>query len=133
MKPSKCTTSRCRNIPQAGRKLCAKCRSRAYRKENPFRCKFLDLRNSAKRRGIEFTLCLDDFTDCINVAYQGNIAHKDRLSVDRIDPKKGYEKGNIRACTVSRNVLFYWDGKRNFEVAIHKVPLDFCEDDEVPF
>lgn len=133
MKAKSCDTPRCRNTPLKGRRLCAKCRSRAYRKKEPLRCKFIDLKSSAKRRGIEFSLCLSDFMDCINVGYQGKTHHKDRLSVDRINPEKGYEKGNIRACTVHRNVLFYWDGKRNFEIRTCKTPLDLCEFEDVPF
>lgn len=65
---------------------------------------FNSCKGNATKRGIEFSLTLDDFVfpeKCIyldvpltNVTGQGRVKHN--VSVDRIDSSKGYVKGNVQ-------------------------------------
>jgi len=66
--------------------------------------KFRALAFSARSRGIKFDLSLDDIQDIIlaKKCYYTNVTfdNKDNLkTVDRINNKKGYVKGNVVACT----------------------------------
>lgn len=74
--------------------------------KNPIRAKYFSTKNGAKRRGISFTLTLEEFTEIVSqqnyLDYSGSEKHS--LHLDRIDPTKGYEVGNIQILTCSENV-----------------------------
>lgn len=70
--------------------------------------KFRALAFSARSRGIKFDLSLDDIQDIILArhCYYTNVPfdNKDNIkTVDRINNKKGYVKGNIVTCTKNIN------------------------------
>lgn len=63
------------------------------------------LHQNAKRRGKEFKLTLEEFkTFCDETNYielKGETKKSD--SIDRIDPRKGYEIGNIQVLSLQAN------------------------------
>jgi len=101
----KCTEKYCRNRRAKNRTLCSKHRSRWFKKMHPMRYHFNLLRCGARRRGIEFTLTFERYEQLAKESdLQNNRGHAaSSLSVDRIDPNKGYTDDNIRICTISEN------------------------------
>jgi hypothetical protein len=100
----KCATRFCRNKTY-GRKYCSTCRSKKSRTEHPELYCFVNLRNNAKRRGIEFKITFDQFKQ---FAYEtkylaGKGRQRDSLTIDRIDNSIGYVPGNLQAMTKSDN------------------------------
>jgi hypothetical protein len=103
-KKKKCATKFCRRLTEA--KHCSTCRSRKARQADQIKYAFITLRNNAKRRGIPFTLTLEDFkTFCVKTKY---IAGKGRSSmsytIDRIYNNIGYHVDNIQVLTKGDNV-----------------------------
>lgn len=119
---NKCKTKFCRNPRQDGC-LCYKCRKRLYRERNPAKDAYNNLRNSAKRRGIEFSITFEYFKefaakyDYINKRGQSATA----LTVDRKKPHLGYVVGNLSVITNSENVA-----KGNRERALDYVWKKIC-------
>jgi hypothetical protein len=111
-KPNLCSVKFCRNEKVKGRTICHKCRMRLWRARNPMRDSFNNLRNSASKRNVSFSLSFDDFcTLCKSTGYlegKGNFASS--LHIDRKDNRKGYSADNIRVITCAENV-----GKGNKE------------------
>ena len=72
-------------------------------------------KNNAKVRGVEFNLTIDDIVvpeKCkyLDIALSNNVGKscnglKDSYSVDRIDPKKGYVKGNVQIISKLANTM----------------------------
>ena len=102
----------CTRIAREGARDCETCHSRKAEIKNPRRRAYRSLKSSAKRRGIDFSLTYDEFVEFDKqtgyVASKGQSA--ECLSVDRIDPTKGYEVGNIRALTWIENCRRKIDG-----------------------
>lgn len=102
----KCKTKGCNNKAIKYRKICYTCKTQMFRKNNPLKYLFYNLRSNAKRRGKNFTLTYQEFEKF--ALESGYCDHHGReancLSVDRINPLLGYHKDNIRAITVSDNV-----------------------------
>lgn len=98
-----CATSRCRNRKAAGKKFCATCRSRAYL--SPLKRKWLNLKISAKRKGREFGLSWEFFTDLAVATGYVDLAGRGSgdLHIDRIDPLRGYVPENVRVVTAHVN------------------------------
>ena len=72
--------------------------------------KYISLAESAKSRGIEFTLTLNDYKTLLRrktCPYSGvtliNHGADNNTSIDRIDNSKGYIKGNVIACEIMAN------------------------------
>jgi len=67
----------------------------------------------AKRKGIEFSIKLEDLEfpevcPILGIPLKKNLGsgfHADSASLDRIDPKKGYTKDNIRIISNRANLL----------------------------
>ena len=77
----------------------------------------MNLKNNAKRRGKEFLLTLEQFTDfatCYQINY-GKKRTKDTWTIDRIDPDRGYSIDNIQPLTLSANSEKRWTDVRVFE------------------
>jgi hypothetical protein len=100
-----CKHKGCKNKAVKDRTECATHRSRKYRKQNPMKAAFQNLRQNAKRRGHDFNLTFNEFeyfaikTDYI----AGKGIMKESYSIDRIDNEKGYQLGNIQILTNSQN------------------------------
>jgi hypothetical protein len=76
--------------------------NRNWSRKNPARQMLINSRQSAKRRGLEHTITLDDIripTHCPVLGYrlQGGegLRHHASPSLDRIDTSKGYVPGNV--------------------------------------
>lgn len=81
----------------------------AINDEDVFR-KWAQLRDSAKSRGIEFSLSFCSVKNILNAKrchYTGIEfdTGEFRRTVDRIDPSKGYVKGNVVACSAYFNFI----------------------------
>lgn len=103
-KRTRCKSPYCRNHSH-GRQFCSTCRNRKFRAADPIRAAYNNLKSSATRRGLEFTITLDYFRRfCYKYKFvknMGRTAHS--YSVDRIDNTKGYIPGNIQALTIAQN------------------------------
>lgn len=113
-----CSVKCCRNLKTeevyyAGEKLikirrriCNKCRSRLYRANNPIKDAFRHLRESAKKRGIEFAISYQEFEELVSKTNYINQrgTSKESLHIDRVDANKGYCAGNLQILTCSENV-----------------------------
>jgi hypothetical protein len=101
----KCQTSGCGNEAIKHRKICAKCQSRQLKISHPHTYYLNALRNNAHRRGKYFNLTLDQFKEfCKNTSYMENKGRNgNSMSIDRVDPAKGYTIDNIRVISVSEN------------------------------
>lgn len=98
-------------------KACSKTNERTYTVNNQVAVWFKCKRNSAKHKGIEFTITLQDILpipdkcpvlDIPLKFYQGRGSRgffQDSISLDRIDPSKGYIKGNVRVISGRANSL----------------------------
>lgn len=90
--------------------------------------KFIIKKNAAKRRGVEFTITMEDLewpTHCpilgIELQYFTNAGRQeDSVSFDRIDPTKGYVPGNVYICSWRANRL-----KNNGTAEEHKKIYEF--------
>ena len=76
------------------------------KKKDPELYAYRTLRNNSRARGIPFTLTIEQWRRfCRKTDYIKKKGQKSRsYTVDRKDPKKGYEEGNIRAVTNGDNV-----------------------------
>ena len=103
MTARRCTE--CPNLNRFHRKLCPSCHSKKMRKKNPVRYAYDTLKSNSKRRGKEFTLTFEEFSQfCHATDYiQGKGVTKDSYSIDRIDNSRGYTIDNIQILTVSEN------------------------------
>ena len=107
VKTTKCETKFCRcHIPPsrtAGK--CSKCRTRAYKEKYPLKRAYYTLKGRAKERSKVFTLTYEQFEKIARESgwSEGRGKEADSLSLDRIDDRKGYEVGNLRAITLSAN------------------------------
>jgi hypothetical protein len=117
----KCSTPDCTNeAPLHGGRVCYKCIKRKYRAKYPLKAWYDTLKMNAKRRGKEFTLTLEQFSEfCKKTGYdekKGKTA--DSLSIDRRRDTEGYHANNIRAITLSENT------KRQFDSSV--APEENC-------
>ena len=104
--PKTCSTPGCQNLVRMDRgkptgPLCNSCRSKVNRERNPLTTQFTNLKGSAKKRGKEFTLTLDEFEELVRESdyYRFSGLHMDQLTIDRIDPSGPYSKENTRVLT----------------------------------
>ena len=117
MSLKKCNVSRCRGTisPASSKGKCSKCLKREYRKRNPMKAAFQNLRMNATRRGKDFSLTFNQFKEfAIQTDY---IAGKGRtvnsFHIDRINEDEGYHFDNIQVLTNSENVKKYHRLKYN--------------------
>lgn len=81
-------------------------------------CRWMNKQREAKNRGIEFALSVEDFKELLKTShchYTGiplicydeaaETPPDDQLTIDRIDNEKGYEKGNVVACSYIANSI----------------------------
>jgi len=107
----RCISDNCKNFAKNGR-CCNTCTSRRYRAKYPLKYVFDTLKTNAKRRGKEFTITLNYFSEIVSQK-EGYLEHKGRengaLQVDRIDNELGYIEGNIRIITAEENRAAYYE------------------------
>lgn len=111
----RCNGAGCRNLvavrvsgPRKGERYgakCHKCRSRSWRKNNPYRAAYVRQKGHAKARGIEFRIsfrhwkCFAEKSELI----ENSGLTADALTVDRRDNLKGYVIGNLQVMTRRAN------------------------------
>lgn len=100
---------------------------RVWRKKNPMRAAYQNLKSNAKRRNVYFDLTLEQFqTHLWDKDYMLKKGRgSDSLTIDRIRVTGGYTVDNIQLMTKSEN-----SKKRHVEY--QPVP-DQKQDDKVPF
>ena len=104
-----------KNYKYGKRNLCQKCRNKQYTKYNkkrvekkPLQYAVLSLKGRAKQRGLAFDLTPEYvkqlWNECGGICPMTGVPMLKKsyvndpfsMSVDRLDPKKGYIKGNVR-------------------------------------
>jgi len=102
---SLCCVRFCRSRRAGRHRLCNGHRMAKWRAENPINSQFNTLRDSARKRRIEFSLTFEQFKSlCEATNYHeqaGCEAHC--LQVDRINAAKGYSIDNVEVITCSEN------------------------------
>jgi hypothetical protein len=97
-------------------RFCCKHARQHQKQTNPLRYYFDMLRGHAKARKKKFTITIEYFEQfCRKTKY---LELKGRRSweytIDRIDPRKGYEPGNIQVLQNSDNARKQWVDKKRF-------------------
>ena len=99
-----CMVKGCRN--EVGRKdkfsLCHKHYQYRWRMVNRKRSAYTTLRDHAKQRGLKFTISYDYFLGVTDAL--GYWSGEGVPTIDRVDPTRGYEPGNITVISMSENV-----------------------------
>ncbi len=85
---------------------CQKCSFRLWRARRPVESAYRSLRQRARKRKIAFTISLELFRElCERSGYlEGRGVSGNALHIDRINPLRGYEFGNLQVITCSENV-----------------------------
>jgi len=111
---NKCNVAYCRNIVTQGSK-CSKCIKREYRKRNPMKAAFQNLRANASRRGKDFSLTFEQFKNfAIATNYiAGKGRQRNSFHIDRIREDEGYHINNIQVLTNHENLKKYHHLKYN--------------------
>lgn len=132
-----CQVKYCRNDRVTGRRVCYAHHLYSWRVNFPEKAAYQILKDHAKRRKIEFTLTLAEFTKLAEETgyLESKGTTKEDLHIDRIDPLKGYTKSNVRVITCSENAKKgatydkqqYAEAKRSTP---RKNSLGIIEDDE---
>lgn len=127
----KCKTKFCRGVStRSGHSpYCSKCRARRWKEAHPIAYAFNKLRFRAKERGHSFGLTLYDFTDLWNKGLGVNRRRNGHcVSIDRIDPSRGYHADNVQIMTVSENArkryVPYFANKEQEEDAIRQAEAE---------
>lgn len=97
-----------KNAASSLRSVCWRHHEERRRNQDPALFDFRHLRKSARRRGLEFTLTLEQFREfCRATGFDAprkpGPRTGDSLSIDRIDPSRGYVPGNIQVLTLAEN------------------------------
>lgn len=110
MSKQKCQTPYCRKsayVEPRGhvRLYCVGCSSKKWKAAHPYSYHFNALRNNAKRRGKEFTLTLDEYTEfaIANGLFDPNGKKFYNKTIDRRRNNEGYHAGNLQMLTRVEN------------------------------
>lgn len=124
-----CCAFRCLKASGKKDRFCPKHRHRYNKANNYLNYTYNLLRSNAISRNKEFALTLDQFKQfCADTDYLERKGKKgSSLTVERIDPLKGYEIGNIRALDHYSNS---YKGSTQDKDAHSR---SRCVDDDIPF
>ena len=86
--------------------ICQHCKSRQWRANNPILNALKCIKSRAKRTGIAFSLTTEQFIAfCKETGFADKRGRSSSsLHIDRINPAKGYEIGNIQVLTARQNI-----------------------------
>ena len=92
-------------------RFCHKHKGRSNKATNLLSYTFIMLRGNAKQRNKVFTLTIEQFQEFCNKTNYLELKGRSRFgaSIDRINPGKGYEAGNLQLLTVSDNAKKRWE------------------------
>ena len=127
-----CVAHGCMNSHSKKDRFCSKHRHRYNKWMNPLKYTFYKRKYRAKEREIEWNLTLEEFKEfCDETNYmelKGKMSHS--ASIDRIDPSKGYEKGNIQILSLGDNTR-----KKNDRIngRCDDNDFDYGGDEDLPF
>ena len=123
-----CSKRFCRKKTKPGSSMCYMHAQRQWRESHPIESAFHNKKTNAKLKGHAFTLTLDEFRQFMienNMVGNTDSKSKTGLTIDRIDPSRGYEIGNIQVKTRSANSrkrwVDYWQRQQ-------EIPPDFNPD-----
>jgi len=110
----KCIVYQCRRVAARDRHVCHTCRDRMWRAAHPEHHLWNNLKKSARKRGVEFTLTVDEFKEfCRENNFVAKVGRgPEDATVDRRDPRQGYHKGNLRVLSNVENATI--GGKLSF-------------------
>jgi hypothetical protein len=96
----------CGATAQKGRTRCPGCRRAAQRAANPILTAYNQIKDRARRRGIQFALPWEFFSALSeSTGYvTGRGRSVDDLHIDRIDSTRGYVPDNVRVVTAAENL-----------------------------
>jgi len=116
----KCSIPHCRKPARKGRRICEKHTKQHWRKSHPEHNAYLNLKSSAKKRGIYFKLTLEEFLKfAARYDYTNNKGTASQsLTIDRRDPHLGYELSNLRVITNAANIAKGNRERRDYYVHI---------------
>jgi len=101
----KCATPYCRKQASKPHLVCHSCRAESWKRSKPFSYHYNAFRNNARRRGKDFAITLEQYTEFAIqhglIDSSGN--KRSNLSIDRVDPTRGYHLDNIQVLTISEN------------------------------
>lgn len=110
-KRGRCAVRYCRNMKKPTSNICSRCNHRRRKLNDPVGYAFDFIKQNAKRRGKLFNISKDYFEQLCKES--GYLEHKGRrssaLSLDRINPERGYEPGNVRVISLSDNCSRKYD------------------------
>lgn len=139
-RPGVCRAFRCMNAPRniathpTSTQLCGTCAKAEWRASNPERAAYGAQRDKARRRGIKFLLTFEQWWSVVEPSGymdgRGRLRHC--LHIDRIDPSKGYEMGNVRVITAAENCSRV-DRSRFVEAKIARWQAQQGEEEGDPF
>lgn len=100
-----CITPHCTRPPRNQERLCARCRDRIWRARHPEHHLWNNLKKSAKRRGVAFTVTLEEFVAfCQRENFVAKVGRgPEDATIDRRDPTLGYSADNLRVLTNAEN------------------------------
>lgn len=117
------------------RYLCFHHRTQEYKRRNPLRYAYTNLRSNAKRRGKEFFISFDYFKDfCIKTKILlGRGIKADSYHIDRINEDKGYIEGNLQVLTNIENLKKYREYDYMTNKGTTSIRLNNNDYSDVPF
>ena len=112
MTPKRCKHPNCRRPARPGKAECHRCTKRLWRQRNPYRAAYAICKAKARQRkskqwpeGIPWEITYAAFYIWARrteyVTRKGNEAGS--ITIDRKDPRRGYEPGNLRVLTRAEN------------------------------
>jgi hypothetical protein len=129
-----CATKYCLNDTAPNSKLCHKCRSRKWRKQNPLRAAFITLKSNAKKRNCIVELTFEEFSwFCKQTNYiERKGLESDSLTIDRVkESVRIYRLDNIQVLTRKQNVDKFRRFKKKYKGWMNSEPT--VKDNSVPF
>jgi len=99
-----CWVRGCQRKSKSDRCLCHMHEMRRWRAKNKRSADFCTLRDHAKARKIEFTITQDYWAGLTDAFGFYKAKEGVALSIDRVDPTRGYIPGNLRVVELSINV-----------------------------
>lgn len=103
--------------------VCSRCSMREWRKNNPVKAAFTNLRQNASRRRKPFQLTFDEFSQWCEANHYIELRGREATcaQIDRIDYRRGYSLDNIQILSCSENSIKGQEEKR----ALHEVEEPF--------